>query len=265
MAAIGVWTVTPAGFVDYFGRTLPAHAGSEVDWPFQYSLTYAAHFLGVPAGIAQLLGTLSSIAAFAFALWLAPRLVSTLKRPEMFAFVPAMCAVVGGPFIHAVEIPAAIPALLVFANDLRGTLRAASGATLCLLIVPWIKIWAVKKLFAVSMLLCAVILLRLEIELRIVIATLSCLAVIIYSFELAPPPVTRAVAQMQYSANDLASDAWKRFTPNFRTYGLGWFAIKIPTWTALLATLAISVRCALRPNQPTVASSAGTPSTSRRI
>ena len=77
----------------------------------------------------------------AVALWLAPRLADALRRREMFVFLPALCAVVGGPFIHTVEMPAAIPALLLLAADAAGKLRAIAGGALCFLIVPWIKVW----------------------------------------------------------------------------------------------------------------------------
>jgi hypothetical protein len=246
MALVATWIVTPSGLLDYVTHTLPAHSVSETAWPYQYSLTYALHFLEVPAQLAQGLGTLSSVATLAFALWLAPRLVAKLQRREMFAFFPAMCAVLGGPFIHNVEIPAAIPAVLILAVSLRGTLRSAAVIILCFLMLPWMQLWGIKKLFATSVLLGAAVLLRLHLSLRLVFATLACLAGLIFAFERTPPPGPPRGAQIAFLPTELASVAWQRITPTFPFHGSEWFSIKLPTWVALLAAFVVVACFALR-------------------
>jgi hypothetical protein len=243
MALVAAWTVTPAGVLEYFRAALPAHAGSELNWPFQYSLTSAVHYFGLPSPIAAALGALSSLAMVGLALWISPRLVQTLGRREMFAFFPALCAVVGGTFIHSVEIPAAIPAVLIFAGNLKGRLRAVSACALCLLIVPWIKVWAIKKLFAVSLLLCGLVLFRLGLEPSTAIGILAGLAAIVYAFELSPPRALPTIPQAGYPTGGLASAAWKNFTSRLSGYSVLWFVVKLPTWSALIAALAVAWRC----------------------
>lgn len=242
MGAAGLWTVGLQGFAGYFLSVLPAHAGSELNWPFQYSVTYAAHALGAPNPFAQILGSLSSLAMLAVALWLAPRLAAALRRREMFVFLPALCAVVGGPFIHTVEMPAAVPALLLLAADAAGTLRTVAGGALCLLIVPWIKVWAIKKLFAASLAICGFVLLRLGIAPLPAFGILGALAALIYCIELVPPAPLPVVAQSTPSPGTLASTAWRDFTSRLGVAGLGWFAIKLPTWAALIAALVVAFR-----------------------
>ena len=244
LGMVGSLVVTPAGFLDYIIRTLPAQA-SETSWPFQYSLTYALHFFGIPADIAQVLGSLSYIAMLLLSLWLAPRLVARLQRREMFAFVPAMCAVIGGPYVHNVEIPAAVPAVLVLATTCRGTIRNVASIALCVLILPWMQLWGTKKLFAAGILLSALILLRLRLRLRLIIPTLVSLATMIFAFERTPPPGAPPSARMLFSPNALASVAWEKIIPTFEYHGFEWFAIKLPTWAALVAALVLVVYIAV--------------------
>ncbi len=241
LALAGCWVVTPAGFWDYLSRTLPAHAGSESAWPFQYSLTYALHFFGVPAGIAQIVGTLSFVATFAIAVWASPRLAAALKRSELLVFFPAMAVVLGGPFIHNVEIPAAVPAAIILAIEMRGTSRIVSGVALCAIVLPWLQLWGTKRLFAASILTCAIVLFRLGFSLPMVLGTLIAFAAIIFALERNPPPAAPASERVAFNAADLASRAWQRITPTFHYQGLEWLLVKMPTWVGLLAVLIVAI------------------------
>jgi hypothetical protein len=45
-------------------------------------------------------------------------------------------------------------------------------------------------------------------------------------------------------------DEWRVYAEQRSTSDLLWFAIKVPTWAALLTTLIVTTRLSLRPAQP---------------
>ena len=117
----------PHDFVLYFTRVLPAHAASEVHFPYQYSLTYVAAFFGLPPAAAQLVGALGYCAAVVLALAIARPASAALSRRDLLVFIPALCAVAGGAFLHQEEICFALPALLVLTTTLRGRAQIAAA------------------------------------------------------------------------------------------------------------------------------------------
>jgi hypothetical protein len=245
---------------------LPAHASSEIRFPFQYSLTYALASAGLSPVIARLAGTLSYFVLFAIGLILAPRLQRTLGRRELLVFIPALCAVIAGAFLHQEELCFALPALLVLAVATQGPIRSLFAIAVCVLSIPWLLVWGEKQLFLAAVVVCAVILLRLRIDQRIALATLCALAATIYLFELAPPhlPIPAEIERI-YAPHDLVQREWRDYTEQRSTRDFLWFAIKIPTWLALLAALAIAARLGRGPSQSTIAEGRLEASISRRI
>ncbi len=240
LAIVSVALLGPAGTVAYLARVLPAHAAAEIHFPYQYSFTYALAYLGVPAAIAQPAGALSYVGLAVVGLWLGARAARALGRRELLVFLPALCAVTGGAFVHQEELCFALPAALVMAVASQGRLRSAAAAAVCLLSVPWIAVWGVKQLFAASILLCAFILARLRVDLRVALLALACIAATIYAFELRPPhlPVPLQTAQTVYGPNEIAQRAWRDYVEGRSSHDFLWFAIKLPTWLALIALLA---------------------------
>jgi len=231
------------GFVAYFAGVLPAHAASELSFPFQYSLTYLATYAGFGSAVARAAGTLSYVLLLAVGLWLAPRMQRALARPELLVFIPALCAVIGGPFLHQEELSFALPALLVLAVATRGAARAVLAAALCALSIPWIAVWGMKQLFLASLFVCAVILATLRIERWAAVGIFCATAVTIYAFELHPPHLPTPVAiSRQYSPGEFAEVAWRDYTAARASDDPLWVLIKLPAWAALLATLAVAVR-----------------------
>jgi hypothetical protein len=244
LASVGLMVVGPGVFLQYFAHVLPAQAAAEVEFPFQYSLTWAVHYLGVPAGIAQALGTASLVAMLLFALRAAPRVARALDRRELLVFLPAACAVIAGSYVHAAELCFAIPAALVFATTLTGGLKTVSAAALCALTIPWLLVWGIKKLFLASLLVCAVLLVRLQIQPLVTIGLLTGFAGTMYAFELFPPHLTSPlqIVQRMYSASDLIQVELQNYTEQLQTHDFGWFAIKLPSWAALAGLLAVAFR-----------------------
>jgi Glycosyltransferase family 87 len=265
LALVSSLAVGPAGVLEYLAKVLPAHAGSELHFPFQYSLTSALVYVGLDPTFARIAGALSYVALVVFGLVLAPRTSAVLQRPELLVFLPALSAVVAGPFLHQEELCFALPALLILAISTRGRIRTCAALALCALAVPWILVWGAKQLFLASIFVCAAILLELEIALPVALGFLCLIAATIYLFQLHPPhlPLPAARAWHAYLPNDLVQTEWRDYTNARSTRDALWFAIKLPTWAALIGGLAIAARCGLRP-RPAFESSLGSSRESRR-
>ncbi|MFY9720403.1 MAG: glycosyltransferase 87 family protein, partial [Candidatus Cybelea sp.] len=253
-AIAGVALVGVAGAEGYLTRVLPAHAASELHFPFQYSLTYVLAFLGMPGGPAQALGTLSYVMVVVAGLWIAPRVSRALARPELVVFIPALSCAIGGAFVHQEELCFALPALVILAVGTAGWSRVVSAAALCILSIPWIAAWGMKALFLPSVFVCAVIVVSLRLRAREAWPVLLAIAGALYGFELFPPhlPVPAAGTLHAYAPNDLVQLEWGDYTEQRRTGDLAWLAIKLPSWAALLSALWVAVTIQA-------------PSTSRRI
>ncbi len=237
----------PKGFLQYLIAVLPAHSRSELFFPFQYSLTSALAILGIWPPLARVAGISSYVLLLAAALVIAPRTSAQLKRRAFIVFVPALCCVIGGTFLHQEELCFAIPAVTLLAWETTGRQRAIATVALCLLAVPWIPVWGSKQLLLVSLLVVATILVQLRLELRTSLITLGAIAAAIYCFELAPPrlPAPSGMPPV-YTAGQLVSLEWRDYTALRGTHDPLWFAIKLPTWGALLASLAIALSISRR-------------------
>jgi hypothetical protein len=248
LGAISVALLGPAGALAYLTRVLPAHAASEPYFPYQYSLTYAATYFGLSPGAGRVVGDIAYALLAIFGLILASRISELLQRRELLVFIPALCAVTGGAFVHQEELAFAIPALLVLAVVARGRSRVAAAFALCALSIPWILVWGEKQLFLASLFVCAVILIRLRIDPRATLGFLGALALLIYGFELHPPQLAAPSPNSlpSYAPGDLAQWAWRDYTAARSTRDPLWFAIKLPTWIGLLAALTIATNYFLR-------------------
>ena len=247
LLALGCVIAGPKGFLEYLIEVLPAHSRSEMVFPFQYSLTSALATLGISPALARVAGIFSYLLLLAAALIIAPRASAQLRRRALIVFVPALCCVIGGTFLHQEELCFAIPAVTLLAWGTAGRERTIATVALCVLSVPWIAVWGAKQLFLASLLVVATILAQLRLELRTSLITLGAIAAAIYCFELAPPrlPAPSAMPAV-YAASQLVSLEWRDYTAMRSTHDPLWFAIKLPTWGALLASLAIAASISRR-------------------
>ncbi|MGB6521242.1 MAG: hypothetical protein WBE83_05665 [Candidatus Cybelea sp.] len=239
LGCVAVAVSGPLGAVDYLMRVLPAHAASEVYFPFQYSFTYAAAWLGASADAARIAGILCYFLLLGAGLWLGSAAADRMKRRELLVFLPALCAVLGGSFVHQEELCFALPALAILSLQTRGWPRTISIAALCVVALPWIAVWGTKQLFAASLFVCALTLWRLRVELRIAVPIFVAIAAALYGFELHPPklPVPSGSALPVIAPGDLAGHAWQAYTAQRGTHGVAWLAVKLPVWAALIAAI----------------------------
>jgi hypothetical protein len=242
LGLISLALLGPDGTMTYLTAVLPAHAASEPHFPFQFSLPYALTFLGLSPAVARWLGAFAYLAGALVGLILAPASSRALGRREMLVFLPALCAVIGAPFLHQEELCLALPALLVLAICAQGRQRTAAAAALCALSIPWILVWGTKQLFAISLFACGLIALQLGIAPLLELGLLAVIAGVIYAFELHPPHLPLPVESLQplYRPNDLAEVAWRDYAAARSSTDPAWLAIKLPAWSALLTGLAIA-------------------------
>jgi hypothetical protein len=240
LASIGALLVGMAGIAEFITRVLPAQAAAESAYVYQYSLTYLLRIFGVPAAPALLCGELSYAIVLVAGVVLGRRLSTRLARPELLAYLPAACSVIAGPYVHLVDLAFAIPATLVLAGALRGTARTLAIVALCLLTVPWIQVWIIKKLFLATLFVVGALLVRLRAPALPGGALFVAIAAAIYLLELAPPTPLVATTVGSFSDADLAQRAWSAYVEQLGVGSVTWLLVKVPTWIGLASLLAAS-------------------------
>jgi len=265
--AFAAWRVAGAHVIaTYLTAVLPAHAASETRFPFQYSLTYALTALGARPELARLAGVASYAALLAAGLWIARGAQRRFARREFFVFIPALCAVIAGPFLHQEELCFALPAALALATRTTGLARTLCAVALCALSIPWILVWGSKQLFLASLFVCAVILARLRVAVPAALLALCSIAAAIYALELHPPhlPVPPPSPASAYAPNEIVEREWQAYTGARSSNDPLWFVVKVPAWAALLTLLGVAAGYRRSRSAPASAE-IGAASTSRRI
>jgi hypothetical protein len=125
--------------VQYFQDVLPAHAASELHMnAYQFSLTNLLHELGVADRPALEVGELCYVVMIGIGIGISLRLARRTERAALLVLGPCAIALVGGLFLHLVQIACALPfALMLLALFPRD--RFILFATL-LLAAPWLEL-----------------------------------------------------------------------------------------------------------------------------
>jgi len=241
LAGVAAAVAGPAGIVEYLSRVLPAQAASETGYVYQYGLTYLLHALGAPPRAALLGGDLSYAAMLALGVWLARRVATSLGRREIVAYLPAAFGIVGGPYVHMVDLSVAIPAALVLATHLRGRARIVAALALVVLAVPWIDVWITKKLLLATLFIVAAMLIRLRVGAALGCAAFAAVAIACYQLELRPPAPFVIVATQAIAPGDLVQRAWSAEVAALGSGDPLWLVVKLPTWLALGGVVAAAL------------------------
>ena len=249
LTAIGGLMLGLSGVTEFLTRVLPAQAGAETAYVYQYSLTYLLAALGVPSPVALIAGALSYLALLAIGVWLGRKAARELDEPTLLVYLPAACSVVAGSYVHMVDLPFAIPAALVLACSLQTRWRSVAIVALCLLAVPWIPVWITKKLFLACLFVVAALLVRLRAPVTVAAATFAAVAATIYALELAPPAPLIARTPAGITPFDLAQTAWRAWVDALAQASPAWLLVKVPIWFALIALLAAAAGALARPSR----------------
>ena len=245
----------PALTIEYFTRALPAHGLAEVGASDQFSVTWIAHVLGAGDVAALRAGVISYAVTTALGIVAGVRLAQRFARPAFVVLVPAAFAVIGGTFIHDIQLPIAIPAALLLASVTTGRVRALALAAVVGLALTWYDDFgAVLALAALAVLAWTAPLTFDSRWRRAALAASACAgyACIILVFHKLSPNVHVALPphpDVGGPPGELASEVWGRFV---RATAYGWtslrtFAEKLPLWLALASLACAVLRAAWPP------------------
>jgi hypothetical protein len=135
------------GNVEYFRDALPAQARAEVLASDQYSLTWLLHALGLSSDASLLAGSASYPVMLCVGLYAAKRWAAELRSPELLVLVPTAAVLIGGAFIHDIQLAAALPAALVIADRIAER-RTLAFAGVALLAIPWGQLFPLAAILA---------------------------------------------------------------------------------------------------------------------
>ena len=244
--AVGGWELQ----AEYVARVLPAHAFAEITIANQYSLTALLHVAGVPDALALQLGMLQYAVVVIAGVVAAGPLARRFGAPALVTF-PAACAVIGGTFIHATQISAALPfALYLAAASPTATGWIWGGAALVALSWPGMESSRLVLLLDIAIVAAASILATRRkprsTQLRVMTAMLALYFLSraglsrLPATTLRPPESPAAVAAAGYDRT-LASTQWaiearSPQSPDGAT--LPRVAVRVPTWAGLLLIFA---------------------------
>jgi Glycosyltransferase family 87 len=236
--------------LEYLRIALPAQARSEINVNYQLSLAHLLSLTGVPTRLAVTLGSLSyAVMTLAGAVF-ARRLVRGGVRAAA-VYVPVTCAMLGGPYVHTVEIAAAIPGVLLLCTVLEGGARVLGALALALLIVPWNpgangEVANVPLTLAAVFVACALVLDRTGAPLRIAAGITLALGIYIAAIPPGTPQTPPQIARPgAIRADDLASRGWTMFVSSSRIWpheDAQHLMLKVPQWLGLLLALAAALR-----------------------
>ncbi len=237
LGALSVFSGGLPQTVAYVTAVLPAHALAEVSRDNQYSLATIASSLGLADEPAVVAGSISYLFMIALGVLVALRLARRYDEPALTLLVPPAFALLGGSFVHTVEIAAAVPACLVlFARSqiYRGWLFGA----LILLAVPWMLATSaalfLAPFFPAGYLTYALWHDRAWTP-RVVLASLGAIFML---FLLASLPAAQTIAHGGlHPAIDprLAESSWRALVLGNSTNRPIMWLLRLPTWAGLVA------------------------------
>jgi hypothetical protein len=226
--------------LEYIRAVVPAHALSEVANEKQFSLTYALHRVGLSDADALRAGELSYCVMVVLGLAAAGALAKRTNGAAIVLIPPAF-AVIGGPFVHIIQIAAAIPAaLFVFANGSPRARRVA-GIAIVALAIPWIQFANLGTAFVVFAAAAAALLANAFVDERPAVALVAAgatVAILEGVMAVTVPNVPDAVPVLvaNYDPHALAETSWTLYVRTIGTVNAFAFDLaKVPTVAALLA------------------------------
>jgi hypothetical protein len=255
LVAVSVVVFDPGLTLEYFLRALPAHGFAEVGASDQFSVTWIAHVLGAGDAAALRAGVVSYAVTTALGIVAGVRLAQRFARPALVVLVPAAFAVIGGPFIHDIQLPIAVPAALVLASVTTGRVRALALVAVGGLALTWYDdAGAVLALAALAVLAWTAPLTSGSRWRRAAFTVAACAgyACVILIFHRLSPAVHVALPthpDVGGPPDELASDVWARFV---RATAYGWTSLrtsaeKLPLWCALASLTLATVLAAWPP------------------
>ena len=255
LATLSVAAIGVPGNIEYFTAVLPMHAASEIAAQDQYSLSRILHIIGFADAVALKAGSASYLIMTLLGVALARRLASAVASEALIVLLPPAMALLGGPFVHDIQMAAALPAAIILAGSTRPPLLLRTFA-LVALAFPW-HAWSLANLHSQIGLLemgavAAAVLIGARtrpVAIRTCAAVFSVAACVVIgsSIEMVPrvrvgPPTT--ITRAAISPTDLSSTNWAAYVSRDRDYSTPDardVLEKIPLWLGLIALTSMAV------------------------
>jgi len=126
-AGLSVLAVGPGTAASYLTAVLPAHAVSELPANDQYSLTSLLFAIGWPARAALTAGLASYLLMLGLGCAFAPGIARRANAPELVVFLPAAAVLLGGTFVHDLQMSLALPLVIAGVPFDRFGVTAGTG------------------------------------------------------------------------------------------------------------------------------------------
>jgi len=254
LLALSVSTIGIAANIEYFHAVLPAQAASEIAAQDQYSLTRILYVLGVPDKTALSLGSFSYVAMVAFGVLIARRVATALESESLIILLPPAIALLGGPYVHDLQMAASIPAALIIATSLRAPWLLRS-VVLIALVFPF-HAWSLHDVGQVTLLQIGTLIAALVVvtqgqsvsmrRLVMCVGVVASLAIAtgierVPHHKIGPPTLIRPALT---AANDLSSADWASFVERDSSYSTPDshdIAEKVPIWLGLIGMACLSL------------------------
>ena len=250
LASLAVAALGAGQNIFYLHDVLPAHAAAEISMnTYQFSLTNLLHQLGVADKAALLLGECSYIVMCVVGVALGGALATRASRPAFLVLCPCAIALLGGPFVHLVQIVCALPlALFLLASPQR--IPGITTATL-LLASPWLELLRNSEITGVILFVALVSLpiawyasggrrvnaLGLTLAMILIGASLCVLAPRIHHRNFN----SRTVPMQARAGNLMAEVSWSAYTRRMLDVPDPLLiAEKLPTWAGLVILLTVA-------------------------
>lgn len=242
LAVLSLATLGVAQNVEYVRAVLPAQAFSELVSSDQYSLSRIAYVMGATPRLALALGQASYIVMLVLGLALARRAAAVWSAPALLAMVPAAAVLLGGVFMHDIQMIAALPAAVTAAAVMPAR-RTAGFIALVLLSAVWTQHVSRSVMLLDVLGAAGAAVIALENQQRRVAAAAASAVCVIAALLLIGhyQPVARAsqeqTAQFEAAPDELASTAWARYERATPALMMPRFYQQLPTWVALILLL----------------------------
>jgi hypothetical protein len=253
--ALAALSLLASGFevnLQYFTRTLPLHARAEIGAIDQYSLTWVAHVIGMPDDAALVVGSVCYTAVLVAGVAAGLFLSRHHRAPAFLALTPPAFAVIGGAFVHDLQLMAAVP--LAFGMT---TLRPRSfwpWIAIVLLSIPGSWLWWSKPLLALWVLSSSVVSIwplsrrfagsRLWAAIVLICTGFACLAIVMHHFASVSPASHAALPNLPSDAS--ASVMWAASLLPWPHVEIALALSKCAGWAGLAILASMAVRAAGR-------------------
>ncbi len=255
LAVVSLLAIGAGTSLEYVRDVLPAHALSEISSPRQLSLTALLHSAGASDGTALALGTASYLTMLFLGMALSRRLALRDPFDPFIVAAPAALVLVGGAFIHTIQMPAALPAALLAYARLAGRARRIAGAAIVTIAIPWTSFLGLGTIFVLVAAVAVGLLMRyfLAASQARAVAGAFAAGAFVYGLNYAlasGDPFPAQIVLPPLHPNDLAEVNWRyNILALSRIDRIVFDVARMPAWIAI-ATVARGIWLAARRSEP---------------